>query len=332
MTNVNVPDILSFSRLSGAVSDLKTRAETTRTEAVTGRYEDITAANNGDVGNAHLLSKAVEDVQSYQRNLSLAENRAQRTQLVLNTLTTESNRIASESLSAVGRGDEATLRTNAADAKAAVTIIFAALNTTEGGRALFGGDVTDRAPFASPDQLLSDVETIVAGATSDADAKAQLDFYFNDPAGGFATSIYNGGDNEAPSTEIAPGVRISVSTKGDAQPIKDLIRGLSEIAASGSISYGSSTSFVETSASTTLSAESALTELRAEIGVGEARVSASKARYEAEETILTTLFNEKTARDPFEAASELQLLESQLEASYLMTARLARLTIADYLR
>lgn len=332
MTSVNVPDILSFSRLSSAVSDIKTRAETTRTEAVTGRYEDVTKATNGDVGSAHLLSKAVADVQAYQSNLSLAANRAQRTQTALNNLNVETNRIATDAFASVGRNDDATLRTSASDARATISSIFATLNTTDGGRALFGGDVTDRAPLASPEQLLADVDAIVANAMSEADIEAQLDIYFNDPSGGFATSIYLGGDNDAPDIEIAPGVRIGASTRADAQPIKDLVRGLAEIAASGLITFGSPKTFVENSASRTLTSENRLTELRADIGVGEARISAAQARYEAEEAVLTSLFNDKTARDPFEAASELQLLESQLEASYLMTARLAQLSIADYLR
>lgn len=332
MNSSGVPDILVFSRLSKSVADLKGRAQTTRTEAVTGRYEDITAATKGDVGSAHLLNKAIADVQAYQQNLALGENRAQRSQSVLNVLATQSNRIATESASAVGRNDLTTLRTNAEDAHASITSIFAALNTTEGGRALFGGDATDRAPLGSPNNLITDVKAIIAGATDLADAELQLDTYFNDPAGGFLTSIYKGGANPAPDIEIAPGVRISASTKADAQPIKDLIRGLVEIAASGSVNFGSPKDLVNAGSSRILGAKTSLSELRASIGVGEARISATKARYQTEETILTNLFNEKTARDPFEAASELQLLETQLEASYLMTARLARLTIADYIR
>ena len=54
MSNFAVPDILSFSRLSQSISNLKSRADVTRTEAVTGRYEDLTARLNGDVGGASL--------------------------------------------------------------------------------------------------------------------------------------------------------------------------------------------------------------------------------------------------------------------------------------
>ena len=81
-----------------------------------------------------------------------------------------------------------------------------------------------------------------------------------------------------------------------------------------------------------IAADGDVTQRRGFIGVGEAQIAAAVTRYEAEEAILTSLFNDKTGRDQFEAASELQLLESQLEASYLLTARLARLSITNFIR
>ncbi len=332
MPSTTAPDLVSFSRLSRAITDIKGRADTARIESVTGRVEDVTAENNGDVGGAHLLKKAVDDVNAYQGLLKLAQNRATRTQTALDALGEEAVRIGTETLSATGRGDDGVLNSLATDAQAAIFNVFSVLNVTEGGRALFSGDASDRPPLGDPAQLLADVEAIFAGATDAADAQAQLDIYFNDPTGGFATTIYQGGVNKAAPVEIAPGVRIDVSATAADQPIKDLIRGLATVAAQNAATFADTTTLIESGATTALAADVAVTDLRGEIGVGEARIGAAISRYEAEETVLTTLFNEKTARDQYEAASELQLLENQLEASYLLTARLARLTIADYIR
>lgn len=332
MSSFSVPDVLSFGTLSRNIADLKLRANTTRSEAVTGRYEDITKRLDGDVGSAHLLKKAIGDVQFFHQSLSLAEGRTQTTQSMLNHVSVESNRISTEALAALGRADSDAVDIIAADARVAVSDLFNVLNTTFGGRALFGGDVTDRAPLTSPDQILTDVETIIAGAANAADAEAQLNIYFDNPTGGFATSIYQGGVDRSPPIEIGPGIRIDASAKADDQPIKDIIRSLTTIAASSVAAYSDANTTIETNAKRGLGADAELTELRAVIGVGESRISAAKVRYEAEESVLTSLYNAKTARDPFEAASELQLLETQLEASYLLTSRLSRLTIANFLR
>lgn len=332
MTSINAPDILSFSRLSQQITDLKNRADAARAEATTGRRHDLTAATNGDIGGAHLLKKAVNDVQAYQTLLKLAQNRSQRTQIALGALGGEAVRIGSETLSAAGRQDQQAIAALSSDARAAISNIFSVLNTTDGGRALFGGNVTDRAPLAPPEAMLADIDAIVAGAADAANAQAQIDAYFNDPAGGFMSSVYQGGDQKAPPVEIAPGIRIDASATAADQPIRDLLRGLASIAAYPQASFADKNALLEDAAGASLSADAAITELRSVIGVGESRIAASIDRYEAEETILTSLYNARTSRDQFEAASELQLLETQLEASYLLTARLARLTIADYIR
>jgi flagellar hook-associated protein 3 FlgL len=332
MSDASVPDILSLSRLSRGVSDLKTRLNTTRTESVTGRYEDVTAQTKGNVGGALLLKKAIDDVKLFQSNLSLVESRAQITQVTLGNIGTEGSRIATDMLAAVGRDDESTIRNLAEDAKGSLVNTFASLNTKFAGRALFGGDETDRTPLAPPEQLIADIEAIMAGATDAADATAQLDTYFDDPTGGFATMIYQGSANRAPAVEIGPGVRIDVSAKADDPAIKDIIRGLATMAALKSATFADRDTVIVSGVSNVLDGGTRLTEQRAGIGVNEGRVAAAKARFEAEETVLTSLFNQKTARDPFEAASELQLLETQLEASYLMTARMARLSLTNFIR
>jgi len=332
MSSISAPSILSFSRLSRIVTDIKARADITRTEATTGRREDITAATNGDVGGAHLLKKAVDDVKAYKSLLTLGQNRAQRTQSVLGGIVGGSVRLGTEALSALGRGDQQALDAIAIDARSTIHGIFGTLNTVEAGRALFGGDVTDRPPLASADLLLADIEAIMAGAVDAADAQAQIDFYFNDPAGGFATSIYLGGANKAPPVEIAPGVRIDVSATAADQPIKDMISGLAALATHGSATFADASVVIDAGAKSALSADTSITIMRSAIGVGEARISDAMSRYDAEEAVLTGLFNDRTARDQFEAASELKLLESQLEASYLLTSRLARLSLANFIR
>ncbi len=332
MTNINAPDLVSFARLSRAIADIKSRADVARSESVTGRIQDVTAATNGDVGSAHLLKKAVDDAQKFQELLVVSQIRAQRTQTSLESLGGDAVRIGTEVLAASGRDDSYALSTLAADARAAVFNTFSVLNVTEGGRALFSGDASDRLPFGDPAQLLADVEAIVAGATDAADAQAQLDTYFNDPAGGFATNIYQGGVNKVAPVEISPGVRIDVSATAADQPIKDFLRGLVGIAVQGAASFGDADAFLQNNAATAIAADGDITELRGVIGVGEAQIASAISRYETEETILTSLFNDRTGRDQFEAASELQLLETQLEASYLLTARLARLSITNFIR
>ena len=66
---------------------------------------------------------------------------------------------------------------------------------------------------------------------------------------------------------------------------------------------------------------------------GTARVNAkAQEALNLEETTLTSFFNQMTARDQYEAASELTQLQTSLEASYTLTARLSNLSLLNYMR
>ncbi|MEM9705818.1 MAG: hypothetical protein AAF850_07045 [Pseudomonadota bacterium] len=332
MTN-GLPDILSSTRLGRSINLLRRDADVAREEFVTSRVQDITKATNGDVGSVHLLTKSLADNQATQRNLTLAQNRTAFTQDVLSNLSSEAARIGTEVIAANGIDADFTLQTLSTDAAATLRTIFANLNANFSERAVFGGDRTDRPPLADPETLLTDVRAILTAGPDKATIDAALDTYFNDPAGGFQTTIYQGGENDAPAVEIAPGVRIDVSVRADAQPIKDLIRSFAVIAERDNVNVpgDEATEILSEAASGALNADKDLVQVRASIGVNEQRIADSQGRFETEETLLQNLLNDRTLRDQFEAANQLQLLETQIEASYLITSRLANLTLANFL-
>ena len=188
------------------------------------------------------------------------------------------------------------------------------------------------AALAPSSALLADIASIFAAAPDAAQLEADLDFYFNDPAGGFATNIYLGGAGDLYSIEIAPGERVGLTARADAAPFKDALRGLAVAAVAGSAPQSAKRDEALAAAGQRLSlANNGVTELRAGIGVEEKRAADARARLDAEETAFNVAYNERTSRDPFEAASRLAALEAQLEASYAMTARLSRLSLTNYL-
>ncbi|MBY0421019.1 MAG: hypothetical protein K2Q06_01865 [Parvularculaceae bacterium] len=332
---LGLPDLLRLSKLNTQVAQVKRDADRARIEVVTGRIEDLTKASRGDVGGLHILRKAIDDSQGYQQTLTLSGTRAERTQRVLDTLNKDTSRLATDVFNYVGVGDDSGMKGAAADADGALRLVFANLNTDAGGRALFSGDRGDQSPLGDVDQLLSDVRTIVGGAADAAAAETALDQYFNDPAGGFATTIYQGGTGDAAPVELAPGVKINASLRADQQPFRDLIRGLAVVASyeTTPVAGGAARdTLVRSAADRLLQTETKITDMRSELGVAENRIAQRIDELKTEEQTLTSLYNSRTTRDPYEAASELQLLQSQLEASYLITSKLSQLSLTQYLR
>jgi flagellar hook-associated protein 3 FlgL len=81
-----------------------------------------------------------------------------------------------------------------------------------------------------------------------------------------------------------------------------------------------------------VSTEDARTTLEARIGTVEAQIEAARTRNSAEETSLGILRSDIGSVDPYEAATRLQTIQSQLESLYLVTARVSRLSLTEYLR
>ena len=68
------------------------------------------------------------------------------------------------------------------------------------------------------------------------------------------------------------------------------------------------------------------------VGADAAQIEAARTRNAAEETSLGILRSDIGSVDPYEAGTRLEAIQSQLESLYLVTARVSRLSLAEYLR
>lgn len=333
MKTVGPPTLLSAQRFAAASASLRRQSETARIELSTGRIADLPGALGGRIGEASSLRAALEAIAVRRQGLAQADLIAAVSQRVLTDINAGARSIATDALAANGRGDNAALSTSAREARSRIEAAFSSLNAKVAGQFVFSGDATDRAALGGADQLLADVEAIYAGAASAADLDAALDFYFNDAVGGFQTAIYQGGAGGAPTIEFDGNDRGAFTVRADDPAIRDVLRGLAVIAVAGAAAPSALRDGALSSAgAAALGGSDGLIALRTEIGVEERRAAEAAAGLEDEEAALTEAYNAATARDPLDAATRLQALEAQLNASLLATSRLSQLTLANFLR
>ena len=79
-------------------------------------------------------------------------------------------------------------------------------------------------------------------------------------------------------------------------------------------------------------AKDGLVALSAEIGVDEERIAATRAGREAEAFSIEMAIAARTGADPARTAIELEATRTSLETLYAVTARMSRLSLADFLR
>ena len=317
---------LPKSGLGQEIVSLRDRLTTTSKESVTGRYSDLTAHLSGRISHAMLGKKALDDISLERSQLTLRGGRLDITQRSLEVVQERTNGLAARMQAALGSDDQLSKTAVARDSRAALEETFSALNTRYGERFLFSGNTASTAPMAAIDDLLADIRLIASTAVDAADFATSLDTYFNTPGGGWRQNIYSGTDTSSDPEAV---------TATDPHIIQ-IVSGLAVMALAGPdealpLFAGNSPS-VYTAAETLGYGQTALTTARAEVGISQAKIARQKESLDVEETVLTAAFNETTARDQYEAASELRELEGNLEASYLLTSRLANLSLMNYLR
>jgi len=224
------------------------------------------------------------------------------------------NGLSARMQAAMGSDDQGSKASAARDSRAALEETFSALNTRYGDRYLFAGNATSTPPLASVEDLLADVRLMAATAVDAADFAASMDTYFNTPGGGWRQSIYSGTETSSDPDAVS----------GTDPSLIQIVSGLAVMALSGPDEtlalFDGNSQAVFAAAETLQSGQTGLTNRRADVGISQAQVERRKEALDIEETVLTATFN------------ELRELESNLEASYLLTSRLANLSLMNYLR
>ena len=323
---LTLPVTLLSSGLNETVTKLRERIDTTSQEAVTGQYKDLTAHLSGRIGKAMLNQKAMDDLDNERTQLTLKSGRLDVIQRSLTVIHDDVDQLGIRMKAAIGSEDYTAREAVVRDAQAALNETFSVLNTRHGERYLFAGDATNTKPFADVDTFLSDVRSIAAGATDAADFATQMDAYFNTPGSGWQANVYSG-----TATATDPG-----AVTGTDPAITQIVSGLAVLALSGSDEtlalFNGDSEAVLSAADTLADGQAALTNVRAERGIQQAQIQKSQDSLDMEKTILTQTFNQMVGRDQYEAASELKQLETSLDASYTLTARLANFSLLNYLR
>lgn len=320
------PNSLISAQFTQNITDLRQNIARTAEEATTGRYSDLAAHLSGRVGTAMLSQKALDDIGFQREQLGQREARLDVTQRSLTLIHDRALGIDISMQQALGAGNLANQGLAARDAKAALSDVFSALNVRFGERYLFAGDATATQPLPNPDDLLTDIRQIAGAAADPAAFATALDTYFNTPGGGWQQDIYGGTATASDPDAVTAGNPALV------QLISNLaVLAISDPADSPAL-IAQNPDLVDTAARGLSSGLTALTNLRADRGVVQEQLSVQKESLDIEETIFTSAFNALTARDQYEAAGALKDLESSLEASYLLTSRLASLSLLNYLR
>jgi flagellar hook-associated protein 3 FlgL len=347
-----VATIVAARRMQHDVGRLQQRLSIVGQEVATGMKADVSGELRGRTSTLLAFRDAHARTERYLESSATLTMRLDTMQLAMSAIRDSSEPLALETLAAVGREDVVSLRNVQTSAAAALDGVLRQLDVAIAGRYLFGGTVVDGAPMvggAGPegviDAVIRDAAAAAGGQIDTGDVPgllAELDTVFDDshpdPTRRYTTAFYQGSLATEPDLvgQLDEDGRITYGLKANALAFRDIVQGLHMLAA---VRYGDAAmteaayrDYATAAAERLHRGLGRLVDLAARTGQNQALVAANQERLEVAKDLYNRQIVELERRDPYEAASILTTLEQQLEASYLVTARMNELSLTSYLR
>lgn len=329
-------DLSSMLRLQRFGSDTRSELSRAGLEVASGKKSDLVEATAGDLAPLFSLEKTLGRLAVRGQTISAAAARSGALQLNLENIQQTLAQYGTGLLAAVDLENQAQAFSIAGSARGAFDNMVGTLNAQYAGQALFAGAAVDGAALIDADTMYADITALTMAAPDGTAAIAAIDDYFFNPLGGFETTAFLGSNLDAPGAEISDGEVVDYAVRGDTGEIRDALRNvvLAAVAANGD--HGGNgldgMLMLRAAGNGAINAVDGLIGVRETLGHIEERFEDAAAQNLARKSMFEINRNAIIAADPYEAATRFKALEGQMEAVYMMTARLSGMRLQNYLR
>lgn len=305
-------------------------------ELSSGQVADIGSATRGDFAPLAQIRHDLTLLDSFDLAASEAALRSETVQNSLTTIIAGADGLAGDLLIASTTEQPNAVETAGLQARSTLDQIVSALNVSAAGQSLFSGAATDQPAIAAADTIIDALKTTVTGLTTADDILAAVDAWFDVPGGGYATNGYLGSDTEIGTVRLSQTQSLSLSVTAMDPEIRAMLKAVAgaALAEDATLLSGNEVernALISSSAERVLNALPEMTSLSGKIGVAQNSIETIQAENAARRYVLELAEVEITSIDPYETATKLQAIETQLQTHYAITARLSSLSLADYL-
>ncbi|MGN6549669.1 MAG: flagellar hook-associated family protein [Pararhizobium sp.] len=317
-------------------------------EATTGIYADIGEALGGRTKNVVDLTGSIAGLQSSIDANGFVNSRLSAAQTALSQMSGDVQAALDSLVSLGASGNTAQIQTTRTQAANALQSFLAAGNLSSSGEYLFAGINTAQKPLteytdgsaaqATFEKAFSDTfgftpddSAQVAGITAD-QMKSFLDSYRTTLDATWTTDWSSASDTTMTS-RISNNETIQSSVSANS----DGVRGMAFASVvtlellDKNISGDVRTAVVSSATSALGASVSGLNLMQSQLGISQARVKSANDALSSQKDIATTQLNGLQGVDPYEAATKVNTLLTQLETSYTLTGRIQQLSLVDYL-
>lgn len=336
MSNLSFGDLAFGFRTRLHTHQIKSDLERLSYELSSGTRADFGTAVAGDYGPIAGIEHGLGKLASYETATAEAAMLIDVAQVSLGTIHDMSQDLAPALLAAGNSNSAATMDVTGTDALEKFDMVVGALNAQAGGRTIFAGAASDRAPLVGAEDIMAELRLAVAGETTAAGVAAAIDDWFNAPGGGFETIAYQGSDTDLGPLRLGDDQSVRLQVRADDTAIRNVLASyaMGALVAEDvpSTDIGARAALARMAGEKLLLADGGFTTERAGLGSLQARIEDAIARNAAEKSALELARLRIVGVDPYEAASALEAAIGQLETLYTVTSRVARLTFTDFVK
>ncbi|MCV2872438.1 flagellin [Defluviimonas sp. WL0050] len=338
MNYVSIGDMAQAFQMRRHNVELQRHLSQLTKELTSGVKADLAGAVSGDFKALAGIDHSLETLRAYKTSTDEAELFTGALQAAFENVQDMTTDLAPGLANAATTGTPLIVETAAMDARQKFHSVVASLNTQVADRFLLSGDATDQRPILGSQDILDALMVATTGQVTGTGVATAVAAWFDAPVGGggYLDMIYGGSAVPLSPFQIGPGDQASMDITAASPEIRDMLEALSlsALVAEG-VLPGDQTGralLVKTSANALFSANDEMADLRARLGAAEGHIADAATRNAAESAALEIARTKIIAADPYETASALEAVQTQIETLYTLTARLSRLSLADYLR
>lgn len=303
-------------------------------EMTTGTAADLGRRVGGDFGPLAGLDATLSRLIAFETAAESAALQAGAIQTTLGSLDSLAADMGAALLTAAGASQPAQLAATLGTAEDQFAAAVSLLNTRFGDRALFAGQELQGRALADAGTILTALEAAIVGAVGADEIATATAAWFADPTGFLATAYQGGAALEA--FGVGPGEMAALDVTAADTGLRGTLEGLALAALldRGALA-GSETGqalLARRAGERLIETQTDRASLAARLGTVEGLIEDARTRTGAERAALEIARIGLIETDPYEASVRLEAAQSRLETIYSITARLARLSLTDFLR
>jgi len=332
------------SIMSSSVNSLQVQLSQAEVELSTGKAADLGISLGSSMGQNLSLQNQQTFLNALTATNNLASTRLDTTQTTLGTLQATAQDFLSSLIQNSGSNS-----TSAELAQSATTNLKAftgALNAAYNGGYLFAGTNTTQKPItdyfadsSTNSQSVQAALTAAFGASPDystistTDMSNFLDNFDSLFTGASWASDWSSASDTTQTTTIAVSYKENTSVSANEKAFQQLAEAYTMVSQLANAGLSDATFKVVVNKAQTLisGALNNLTNVQASVGTVQAAIKSSNSQMSAQLTILKTQVGNMEGIDPYNVATRISNLQTQIETAYSLTSQLKQLSLVNYL-